>query len=80
MTSSSVLRLCCLPICLCLPRLHTLNTLCPNYAFNMEGRNTDSEVITIDSDSDDLDVTHYVKSTPTTATSMYYTLRKRDCY
>lgn len=58
-------------------RAFALITSC-DYAFNMEGLNTDSEVITIDSDSDDLEVTHYVKSTPTTATSMYYTLRKRD--
>jgi hypothetical protein len=45
----------------------------------MENRKDDSEVIIIDSDDDDLEVTRYVKSTPTsTLPSMYLHFQTRD--
>jgi len=45
----------------------------------MENREIDSEIIIIDSDDDDLEVTRYVKSTPTsTVPSMYLHPQTRD--
>lgn len=45
----------------------------------MENRENNSEIIIIDSDDDDLEVTRYVKSTPTsTIPSMYLHPQMRD--